>query len=61
MEIELLKQKEVDRILRYPFGKTARLVKEGKIPYVKLPDGGIRIRRDDIEELLDSNNHKGKK
>jgi len=52
MKIELLKSKEVDRLLRYPFGKTARLVKAGKFPHVTLPDGSIRILRSDIEELL---------
>lgn len=52
MDVELLKPKECDRILRYPFGKTAKLVKAGKIPYVRLPDGNIRIRADDMEAML---------
>jgi len=61
MEIELLKPKEVDLLLRYPFGKTARLAKAGKIPYIQLPDGQIRIREDEIESLLRGNHHEGEK
>jgi len=59
MEIELLKTKEVDLLLRYPYGKTARLAKAGKIPHIRLPDGGIRIRKDDIETLLKTRECKG--
>lgn len=61
MDIELLRCKEVDRLLRYPYGKTGRLAKAGKIPYIRLPDGGIRIRKDDIETLLEARQCDGKR
>lgn len=48
-------------MLRYPYGKTGRLAKAGKIPYIRLPDGGIRIRKDDIETLLEARQCDGKR
>ena len=39
MENRLLKPSEVDIIFRYPTGRTQRLAKAGKIPFIELPDG----------------------
>ena len=50
--MELLKPKEVDLLLRYPFGRALRLAKAKKIPHIKLPDGEIRFDKAEIERLL---------
>ena len=39
----LLKPGEVDVLFRYPTGRTARLIRQGKIPYIRLPDGEVRV------------------
>jgi hypothetical protein len=52
MESRLLKPREVDLILRYPPGRTARLAKAGLLPRVTLPDGEIRIRETDIDAMV---------
>lgn len=49
---DLVKLGEADIIFRYPTGRTKRLVRQGKIAHIVLPDGEIRIRRQDIEALL---------
>ena len=49
----LLKPKQIDRILQWPFGKTLRLAKQGKIPNIVLPDGQIRFASKDIDYLLE--------
>ena len=49
----LLKPKQVDCILQWPFGKTTRLAKQGKIPHILLPDGQIRFTSKDIDGLLE--------
>jgi len=51
--MELLKPKQVDRILQWPFGKTARLARQSKIPHILLPDGQIRFASKDIDYLLE--------
>ena len=48
----LLTPLEVDELLRYPRGRSVRLAKEGKIPFVMLPDGELRFDREYIEALL---------
>ncbi len=48
----LLKPREVDAILRYPSGRTVRLIQEGLLPHVILPDGEMRIRKDTMDALL---------
>jgi predicted site-specific integrase-resolvase len=50
--IELLKPREVDLLLRYPPGRTAKLARAGRIPFIRLPDGEIRIDADEIKRLL---------
>jgi len=54
--VKLLKAIEVDELLRYSAGKTLRLAKAGKIPFVRLPDGSIRFEESAIQKILKSNN-----
>lgn len=50
---QLLKPNEVDSILRYPAGRSTKLVKAGLLPFIRLPDGQIRFDERDIEQLLE--------
>ena len=52
MNIELLKPDELDLILRYPLGRCVKLAKAGRIPHIVLPDGSIRFRERDVQNLL---------
>jgi predicted site-specific integrase-resolvase len=52
MSFELLKPREVDLLLRLPFGRAAKFAREGKLPHVVLPDGEIRFEEAEIEALL---------
>jgi len=54
MDVNLLKPNEVDMLFRYPAGRTLRLAKAGKIPFVKLPDGELRFNETIILEILNS-------
>jgi hypothetical protein len=51
----LLMPHDVDRILRYPSGRSERLAKAGKLPCIRLPDGSIRFDEDQIKTLLAAN------
>lgn len=51
-ESDLIKLGEADIIFRYPTGRTKRLIRQGKIRHVVLPDGEIRIHRREIDKLL---------
>ena len=48
----LLMPREVDRLLRYPRGRSVRLAKSNKLPHIRLPDGEIRFIESEIEKLL---------
>lgn len=48
----LLMPREVDRLLRYPRGRSVKLAKAGRLPHVVLPDGEIRFDEDVIQRLL---------
>ena len=48
----LLVPREVDRLLRYPRGRSLRLAKAGKFKHIVLPDGEVRFSEDAIEALL---------
>lgn len=43
---------EVDRILRYPHGRSARLARKGLLPSIQLPDGEIRFLQSQIEQII---------
>jgi hypothetical protein len=50
----LLMPREVDRLLRYPRGRSLRLARAGKLPHIKLPDGEIRFDEAEINSFLQS-------
>jgi predicted site-specific integrase-resolvase len=49
---KLLKPIEVDELLRYTAGHTRQLIKQGKIRYITLPDGKIRIPESVIRDIV---------
>ena len=48
----LLTPREVDRLLRYPRGRSLRLARAGHLPHIRLPDGEIRFDEAEIDRLL---------
>lgn len=48
----LLTPREVDRMLRYPRGRSLRLARAGKLPHVQLPDGEIRFSEEQLERVI---------
>ena len=50
----LLTEREVDRILRYPRGRSKQLALDGKLPCIILPDGEIRFDEVEINRVLTS-------
>lgn len=54
MATEILTPEEVDRLFRYPRGRSARLAKAGLLPALFLPDGEIRFDRQAIADALAS-------
>jgi len=54
MNVNLLKPREVDLLFRYPAGRTLRLAKAGKIPFVRLPDGEFRFDEQEIQKILEA-------
>lgn len=54
MNAKLIKPREMDAVLRYPAGRSARLARAGKIPHVELPDGEIRFDPDIVTAWLRS-------
>jgi hypothetical protein len=59
MTIQLLTPQEVDRLLRYPPGRSARLARAGRLPSVYLPDGELRFRQRDLETLVEREADRG--
>ena len=43
---------ELDKLLRYPRGRSARLARKGLIPCTRLPDGELRFDRELIDDWL---------
>ena len=39
---------KVDEALGWPFGRSERLAKLGRLPHYRLPDGSIRFRLDEV-------------
>jgi len=48
----LLTPDELDDLLRYPNGKSQRLARRNLLPHVTLPDGSVRFRPAEIENLI---------
>ena len=60
MAIQLTKPKELDRILRYPSGRSERLARKGELPHIVLPVGQIRFTSGDIESILETARRKAR-
>ena len=60
MDHELVKPKELDRILRYPLGRSQRLARKGELPHIVLPAGQIRFTSGDIESILETARRKSR-
>jgi hypothetical protein len=48
----LLCPEEIDQRLRWPLGRTERLARQRRLPYLLLPDGSMRFDLDEIERLI---------
>jgi hypothetical protein len=48
----LLYPEDVDQRLNWPLGRAERLARQRRLPYVMLPDGTIRFRWEEIENLV---------
>ena len=48
----LMTERELDKRLRWPLGRAARLVRDGRLPHILLPDGSVRFCWADIEPLI---------
>jgi hypothetical protein len=48
----LLYGTDVDQRLSWPLGRADRLARQGRLPYVLLPDGSIRFEWPSIEPLV---------
>ena len=48
----LLMPREVDRLFRYPRGRSLRLAKAAQLPFIRLPDGEIRFDQEQINRVL---------
>ena len=59
MLVKLLMPREVDRLFRYPRGRSLRLAKAGKLPSITLPDGEIRFDESWVNEILHSTRNTG--
>jgi hypothetical protein len=49
---ELLYPEEIDHYLSWPLGTAARLARRRQLPHYLLPDGSIRLRKDEVEALV---------
>jgi hypothetical protein len=52
MPTDLLYPDDIDTRLNWPPGRTARLVRRGLLPHYLLPDGAVRLRWDEVAELV---------
>ena len=50
--MKLLSGYDVDALLGWPMGRTQRLAKLGKLPFVRLPNGDLRFDLDEIQKLI---------
>ena len=48
----LLTPREVDRVLKYPRGRSLKLAKAGKLPHTTLPDGEVRFDAEALSSFL---------
>jgi len=50
--MSLLYPEDVDQRLNWPLGRAERLARQRRLPYALLPDGSIRFRWEQIEQLI---------
>jgi len=50
--MSLLYPEDIDQRLNWPLGRAERLARQRRLPFVLLPDGSIRFRWEEIEELI---------
>ena len=61
MRERLLTPDEVDKLLRYPRGRSARLARAGRLPSIALPDGELRFDPEAIERMIATAQGKGER
>lgn len=49
---DLIAPEDVDRRMKWRFGRAERLARRRQLPHVLLPDGTIRFRWEEIERLI---------
>jgi glutathione S-transferase len=49
----LLMPREVDALLRYPRGRSLKLAKDGRLPFIRLPDDEVRFDEAEILRFLE--------
>jgi hypothetical protein len=49
---ELVYPEQIDRDLSWPLGTAVRLARRRKLPHYLLPDGSIRLRREEVAVLV---------
>jgi hypothetical protein len=49
---EFVYPEQIDRHLNWPLGTAARLARRRQLPHYLLPDGSIRLRKDEVEALV---------
>jgi hypothetical protein len=52
MPTDLVYPEDVDAILNWPPGRASRLARSRKLPHYLLPDGAVRFRMTEIEQLV---------
>lgn len=57
---QLLTVKEVAKALKYSASGVYKLVESSKIPHVKIPNGGVRFRKDAITAWIEKRSIKVK-
>lgn len=48
----LISGRELDRMLRWPRGRSVKLARAGKLPSVTMPDGEIRFDVEEVEAAI---------
>ena len=47
-----IKPEQIDRYLNWPLGTATRLARRRQLPHYQLPDGSIRLRKDEVDALV---------
>jgi len=52
VDAEFVFPEQIDRLLNWPLGTTARLVRRRQLPHYILPDYSVRLRWAEVEALV---------